>query len=201
MYGSLETVVQRAKALIFDFDGTLVDSNPIKLYAFEKCFSDFVEKQSEIMDYCLAHHHVSRFDKFRHVFETILHRPYTPEWERKMLRRYAEETTEQVIGAPEIPGAVSFVKRWKKKKEVVLLSTTPDEILKHILARREMEHLFSVIRGAPVHKASWMDGFMRGRGLEKREVVFFGDSDEDAESAKTAGVIFVKVEGDQTFRS
>lgn len=195
MSASLESIVNKAKALIFDFDGTLVDSNAIKLKAFEKCFSDFQGKQKEILDYCLSHHHTPRFEKFRYVFENILKQSYTKKIEAKVLARYEFETTQRVIEAPPIAGANDFLHRWSAGRETALLSSTPHEILVKILEKRNMQNFFSLVQGAPVDKTSWLKGFCKGRRLKKEEVIFLGDTKEDAFAAKQADVTFVLIDG------
>lgn len=177
--------------LVFDFDGTLVDSNPIKIEAFAKCFADYPNQFEAIMAYCRENHHTPRFAKFRHVFEHILKKPYTPAIEKTLLQRYEAETTQRIIDAPEIPNAMALLRRWVNQKELVLLSSTPHAILLQILEQRKMRDYFSIIRGAPVDKASWLIGFYQGRSLLPEEVVFIGDTQEDEQSAKAAGVHFL----------
>lgn len=52
-------LIREARALVFDFDGTLVDSNAIKRRAFERCFSEFPDRLEEIMRYCGRYHIVA----------------------------------------------------------------------------------------------------------------------------------------------
>lgn len=186
-------LIQTAKALIIDFDGTLVDSNPIKLKAFEKCFVDYPELFREIMAYCQTNHHVHRHEKFRFVFENILKQPYTPEIEKRLLDIYARETTEQVIAAKEIPGATKFLERFVAGRLAALFSSTPHQTLLTILERRGLKKYFTVIQGAPINKAEWIKQFIKAHRLKKEEVLFIGDSLEDALSSKKAGVPFLAV--------
>lgn len=186
-------LLQSAKALVIDFDGTLVDSNPIKLKAFEKCFVDYPEHFEKIMAYCKMHHHTHRHEKFRFVFENILKRPYTPEIEKRLLEIYARETTEQVVAAKEIPGASRFLERFVKGKLSALLSSTPHETLLHILERRGLKKYFTTIQGAPINKAEWIQQFARTHSLRPKEILFLGDSAEDFISSQKAGVLFLAV--------
>lgn len=186
-------LLQTAKALVVDFDGTLVDSNPIKLKAFEKCFVDYPEHFEKIMAYCQTNHHSHRHEKFRFVFENILKRPYKPEVEKRLLETYARETTEQVIAAKEIPGAKKFLERFVAGQLAALLSSTPHETLLTILERRDLKKYFSEIQGAPINKAEWIQQFAQTRALKPKEILFIGDSLEDFVSAQKAGVPFLAV--------
>jgi phosphoglycolate phosphatase-like HAD superfamily hydrolase len=198
----LSRIVQKlkeAKALVIDFDGTLVDSNEIKWKAFETCLSDFSEHLWEIRAYCRDNNHTPRQEKFRHIFEKILKRPYTKEDENRFMEMFARETTERIVAAPEIPGALQFLRSFTPSRRTALLSNTPHEILLTILGRRELTGFFQEIQGAPIHKRDWISAFKNKLGMQGGEVVFLGDTFEDAKAAKEAGCIFLGV-GNEALR-
>jgi beta-phosphoglucomutase-like phosphatase (HAD superfamily) len=61
------------KAIIFDFDGVIVESVDIKTKAFAKLFeSESQDVVEEIVSYHLQHTGVSRFEKFQYIFEQIM---------------------------------------------------------------------------------------------------------------------------------
>src|SRR3989338_725479 len=181
----------RARAIVLDFDGTLVDSNPIKYRAFERCFADTGPQRDAVLAYCLGHHHVPRGEKFRYVYERILQQPYTPEIARRLHRQFEAETTEAIIHASVRPGADEFLAGLDRSRVVALLSSTPHEILLRILEGRGWQHYFHQVRGAPVDKAMWLLRFREQQHLAGSDVVVFGDADEDGVSARAAGCRFV----------
>jgi len=177
---------------VFDFDGTLVDSNEIKWSGFEHVFSEFPEMLPEISLYCRGNNHTIRGEKFRFVCEQILHIPYTEERARSLHERYAAYTTDGVVHAPEIPGGKEFIKKLNGRPRA-LLSSTPHLILLEILDRKRWRYLFDEIRGAPVIKRDWLMYYQRRIGCRPAEIVFFGDTDEDASSARESGCEFVRI--------
>ena len=193
------SVVEQASALIFDFDGTLVDSNPIKRQAFRRCFEDFPNHLGQILDYCYANNHIPRWEKFRYVYEKLLKLPYTDQVESNLLRRFELETTEQIIAAPALPGAEEFLKRACITHSLGILSSTPQEILLEILRRRGWVNLFEWIQGAPVHKARWLTRFQLEQGFPGHQVLFFGDTPEDEQSAQESGCSFVRISDQDQF--
>lgn len=181
------------KLCIFDFDGTLVDSNQIKLEAFDTCFSDYLDAYPEIVSYCHSNHHTPRWVKFRHVYENIMKLTYTPKIERDLHHRYESVTTQAIIKAQEIKGATKFLKTVTSKLPAALLSSTPHEVLIQILDGRKWRSYFRYVQGAPIKKSDWILALRERLGLSNDEVVFIGDTAEDAESAKTANCPFVAV--------
>lgn len=185
--------VLEAKVLVFDFDGTLVDSNPIKRRAFERCFETFADKRQEILEFCCGNPHIPRGAKFRFVFEGILHRPYTAQTEAQLHQQFEAQTTQQIVEAPTIPGAERFLKAVQNTHRLFLLSSTPHEILLQILRQRSWQSHFDQIQGAPVKKADWLKALCRREGLAPQKVLFFGDTKEDADAAIQASCSFVSV--------
>src|SRR4030095_1065535 len=120
----LREAIQSAKAVVFDFDGTLVDSNEIKRRGFDHAFAEYPDRMRGIRDYCYGNNHTIRGEKFRYVTEKILGLECTPELDAHFHKRYADFTTENVIAAPEIPGAAAFVRSLAALHPALLSSTT-----------------------------------------------------------------------------
>ena len=190
----LVELVRGAGVIVFDFDGTLVDSNAIKWRAFDRCFAQFPEHRAEIQTYCHAEHHVPRWEKFRHVYERIVGLAYTPHIEAALSAQFERDTTQDIIAAQEIPGAASFVAGAAASGRVIgLLSNTPHAILERILERRGWRSWFTHVQGAPVRKADWLARCKAAHALSAPELVFFGDTPEDARAAEEAGCLFIGI--------
>jgi len=68
------------KAIIFDFDGVLVESVDIKTKAFAGLFEhegDSIVRR--VVAYHIKNAGVSRFEKFRHIYKEMLDRELTEE--------------------------------------------------------------------------------------------------------------------------
>jgi phosphoglycolate phosphatase len=189
---SVIAAIESAKALVFDFDGTLVDSNEIKWSGFEHVFSEYTEQLAQISAYCRSNNHTIRGEKFRFVCEQILHIAYTAERERSLHERYAAYTTEGVAHAPEIPGAELFI-RQVSDRPTALLSSTPHAILLEILRLKGWQAMFKTVQGAPIVKRDWLIQYQTVMDCTARDILFFGDTDEDEASAREAGCEFVRV--------
>ena len=189
---AIKELLKKSRMLVFDFDGTLVDSVPIKLQAFDRCFEKFTAERDRILAYCHGNNHTPRWEKFKYVYEEILRLPYTREIEQELHRCFERETTEQISQAPALPGASEFLDRVRPNYRTALLSSTPQDLLLEILEKRGWAGLFDEVQGAPVNKASWLKE-RRTQGFTPEQVLFFGDTPEDAAAAREAGCGFISV--------
>ena len=92
-----------------------------------------------------------------------------------------------------MPGAEAFLAAARRTHFTALLSSTPDPVLLEILTRRRWVDYFHLIRGAPVDKAEWLSSLRQRGSWSRRQLVFFGDTLEDTDSALEADCLFVGV--------
>src|SRR5205085_10756630 len=124
----LRAVLEACRAFVFDFDGTLVDSNQLKLKAFGTLFAKFPEQLPAIMKYCQERLDLVRFEKFRYIYENILRLHYTAEAEAALDKEFTGLTTSAVVDAVEIEGASAFLKKIHTIRRTAVLSSTPTEV-------------------------------------------------------------------------
>lgn len=71
------------KAIVFDFDGVILESMDVKTRAFRDLFEDYPEHNDEIVRFHLDNGGMSRFEKFRIIYRDILSLPLSEsEFER-----------------------------------------------------------------------------------------------------------------------
>src|SRR5256712_13190101 len=94
------------RAIAYDFDGVLVESVEVKTRAFARLFNtegpDAVRK---ILDYHLKNGGVSRFEKFKTIYRSILKRPLSEEQFRSLCERFSELVVDEVVAASWVDGA------------------------------------------------------------------------------------------------
>lgn len=95
------------KAVIFDFDGVILESADIKTESFKDMVSDYpMEIAEQFVEYHMQHMGISRFVKFQYFFEEILKEEYTREKEEEWGKKFQEITLNKVlIHEPSIMGA------------------------------------------------------------------------------------------------
>ncbi len=179
------------KALIFDLDGVIIDSAEIKTKAFELLFADYPDKVGEIIDYHHRNAGISRYVKFRYIYERILGRELSPQEEAGLGERFSRIVLERVLEAPLVPGTEEFLRQNKDHYHFFVVSGTPEKELWNIMVFRQLDRFFQEIHGSPKQKAEIVEDILDRYSLERREVVFVGDAQSDRVAAERVGVSFI----------
>lgn len=189
------------RALIFDFDGVIADSNNVKTDAFVKLFGDYPPDIKEaIRKFHLQNGGMSRFDKFRYIYANFLKENLPEERFNKLCEDFNRLVIDGVVNAPMIYGVEDFLKMNKTKYDMHIVSGTPDCEIKEIVKRRKLDKYFLNIYGSPETKKDLIIKVLSRNNYRKEEVIFLGDSINDYEGAKEAGVRFVaKIPDDLEF--
>ena len=102
----------RYDAIGFDFDGTLVNSNEIKTWAFGELYKEHGENiVQQIITYHKKNEGVSRFVKFCYWNENLLGQSYTEEIGENLSRTYSHLVFDAMVKAPYVEGALEFLKK------------------------------------------------------------------------------------------
>lgn len=179
------------KALIFDFDGVIIESTGIKTAAFRELFAEWPEHQEEMVRYHVENMGVSRFLKFRYFFENLLHEVLTKDAEARLNAKFSEGVLEKVANAPLVNGVEFFLQRNQSQYRYFIASATPEEELRLIIEKKGLTHYFSGIGGTPRTKVEIAKGILRHYQLLPEEVVFVGDARSDQNAAETVDILFI----------
>ncbi|MFA5614484.1 MAG: HAD family hydrolase, partial [Methanoculleus sp.] len=96
--------------LIFDFDGVIVESIPLKTAAFREVFSFVPDHLDEIIAYHLENGGMSRYDKFRYIYADILHEPLTPDVEERLAGEYVRLIFDAMLTVPYVEDAEDLLR-------------------------------------------------------------------------------------------
>jgi HAD superfamily hydrolase (TIGR01549 family) len=180
------------EAVIFDFDGVLVESVDIKTRAFAKLFEhEGPEAVKAIVSYHLANGGVSRFVKFRHIYDNVLKRPLSDAEFDRLCRDFKDLVVRSVVEASEVEGASECLSRLYGKARMFIVSGTPQEEVRAIVKSRGIGHYFDGVYGSPETKTNLVNIILNEYGLTPKNVVFVGDAITDYEAAMEAGTGFV----------
>ena len=185
------------RAIIFDFDGVILDSVDIKTRAFARLFEEHgPEVVRQAVAHHLAHGGVSRFRKFRYIHEEILHRPLSEAESAHLGERFSALVFDEVVKAAWIPGAPEFLREHHTRYRCFIASGTPEEELVRIVALRELTPYFVGVFGTPPKKEEIAHRILTEHRLGAEEVVFIGDAMTDFDAARACGLAFIGIAAD-----
>ena len=181
------------QAIIFDFDGVLVESGDIKTQAFADLYQSYGKA---VVDQVVRYHNLngglSRYQKFRHFQQHLLKMPpLTQDEERELDRRFSELVVEAVIASKPVPGANELVYKEATRIPLFIVSGTPEIELNTIVTRRGLEPYFTEVRGSPKSKQTLIAEILSTHGFTPTRVLMIGDALIDYQSAQTNNVAFL----------
>ncbi|MEO7317583.1 MAG: HAD family hydrolase [Chthoniobacteraceae bacterium] len=182
------------RAIIFDFDGVILDSVDIKTRAFARVFE---EHGPEVMQQVVAHHiangGISRFRKFQHIYENILRRAMPDGESERLGERFSDLVFDEILKAAWIPGAPEFLAENHARYRCFVASGTPEDELKRIVQLRDLEKYFAGVFGSPATKEQIIRRILDEHGFQNTEAVFIGDAMTDYTAAAACGLRFIGI--------
>lgn len=185
--------------VVFDFDGTLVDSNPIKRGAYDEVTRRFGNVRA-LVDETLGVARGDRAANLREILlrldqEQMLPREKTFEqWLAVLVEDYTTLCEASIVACPAIPGALEALDRLSAGGcPLYTNSATPTEPLARLLRLRQMSHFFRGIYGATATKVENLESIRREVGLPFDAILVVGDGEEDRLAAEKTGCPFFGV--------
>jgi phosphoglycolate phosphatase-like HAD superfamily hydrolase len=180
--------------VVFDLDGTLVDSNTIKRQGFFDLVDAHVgglARMAAVLDRVLG----DRRAVFAAYLEDAAGAGLTPVQSLDALvRSYSDRVDACVASASEMPGAVALLQQLRRRgRQLYVSSATPVASLRRILEQRGWLHYFSDCFGYPASKHETLRRIrdLTGAGVDSLAVV--GDGADDRDSAASIGCAFYAV--------
>lgn len=180
------------RAIIFDFDGVIVDSNHVKTAAFVKLFMDHPQRiRDSVKRFHLENGGMSRFDKFRYIYANFIKEPLSDEKFKMLCDDFNRLVVDDVVNSPIFEGVQEFLEKYKDKYGLYIVSGTPEDEIREIIRRRKLDNFFLGVYGSPASKKDLIGKALKENGYKREEAVFVGDSINDHEGAVGAGVTFI----------
>jgi phosphoglycolate phosphatase-like HAD superfamily hydrolase len=182
-------------AIVFDFDGTLIDSNQLKHDAYFGLFPPD-DRHTRIIRAVLS----EIFEQSRYVIlEEIFRRLGLREEAtlREKVRELAKCYNQMVVAGaktcPEKGGAEEALKKFAPTYGLYVSSTTPDASLKEILQFRNWDSYFRAVFGYPHEKSETLQRIVALERVKSAQVLVVGDGESDRKSAVDNGCPFLRV--------
>jgi HAD superfamily hydrolase (TIGR01549 family) len=180
------------KNILWDFDGVIMDSNPIRDLGFEQIFSSFdKEKVAALMDYHRKNGGLSRFHKIRYFFEHILQQETNDDEVQLYADRFSAIMRDLLCNrALLISDTVEYIRKNKDRKNSHLVSASAEDELKFVCSQLGIDGYFRSIHGSPATKIENVRQLLVQKSYQVKDTCLIGDSVNDAQAAGENGITF-----------
>ena len=187
------------KALLFDFDGVILESAGLKTTAYRKLIDEqYPDKVEDFMEYHAANEGISRYVKIQYLFKNILGIEVSDKRKKDLADRFSQIVFEEILQASFVKGMPGFLEDNNKKFPLFIVTGTPDEEINIIIKKRKIDIYFKEIHSSPKEKKDIIFDILNKYKWNPEEVVFFGDAQSDLRAAEETGVVFVARIGDNS---
>jgi len=178
--------------ILFDFDGVILDSMPIRDYGFKKIFENFdtvlIEK---LLDYHSKNGGLSRYVKIKYFYNEILGREISED----MLQHYADDFSrimkrELINKKYLIADTTNFIKSNFEKYNLHIVSGSDESELRFLCKELGISNYFKSIHGSPTHKNELIKSLLLDNKYMSGETILIGDSINDYEAASVNNINF-----------
>ncbi|SIQ95048.1 HAD family hydrolase [Pseudomonas flexibilis] len=192
----MTNILSGYSTVIFDCDGVVLNSNPVKTKAFYEAVLPYGENAAKAMvEYHLANGGISRYKKFEHFLQQIVPEVCCdvdgPSLDN-LLSSYAERVWSGLLTC-EVAGGLERL-RGKNPNSNWLIASGGDQVeLRNLFELRGISNLFNGgVFGSPDSKEGILEREKQNGNIGE-SAVFIGDSKYDYFAAKQAGFDFLFV--------
>ncbi len=180
------------KTIIFDFDGVILESLDVKTEAFRKLYQPYGSSISnKVVKSHIANGGISRYEKIKEYHKQFLGEDISDKRLQKLAQKFSEMVVDEIVKVPFVSGAKHFIVENYKRYLLFISSATPSEELNFICRQRKINKYFQGIFGSQDSKSKHISTIIKNWSLNKREIVFIGDSLSDLDAAKTQNLTFI----------
>jgi phosphoglycolate phosphatase len=178
----------QAKAVVFDFDGTIADSLSVAVTVANRLAGDFGMAQIT----------PEQFDRWRHMSSReilgeldlpILRLP-------KLIRRFSKELRQEIHNFPLIPGMrEAILELWDRGYVLGIVTSNSAETVRAFLAAQQLDHLFDFIESCPklMGKDRMLQRLAKRHDLSLSKMLYVGDETRDIDAANRCKAFSVGV--------
>jgi len=187
----LASKVQKAKAIVFDVDGVILESSKIKDDAFIKAFAAIGCNELEaVASIHRKLYGVNRVSQFQKIYQVV----YNTEIEKTALEKLNHNFESWVVGQLNKCPLVNGVKELRQKKKLrafYTASAAPQKEVIKQMRRRKIDTYFNGIFGGPAKKVDIFRSLIKTDRMVNEHSVFIGDRISDFRSAEKVGLPFI----------
>ncbi|MEM8566440.1 MAG: HAD hydrolase-like protein, partial [Bacteroidota bacterium] len=142
------------KVVLWDFDGVILDSMPIRELGFRKVLEEYSEDKVELL---ITYHNknggLSRYNKFDYFFRNILETAIDDKRIQELARNFSTEMKKLLTDKSLlIKDSLSYIKSYFSTQEFHIVSGSDNFELNFLAKELEINQYFRSINGSPTPK-------------------------------------------------
>jgi len=186
-------MLEQYKVILWDFDGVIMDSMPIRSNGFGAVLKDYPEEQvKQLMDFHNLNGGLSRYVKFRYFFEKIRGESISEESVQELANSFSDIMLKSLINEDLlIRNSVSFIEDNSEKYEMHIVSGSDGVELNKICEALDLSRYFKTINGSPTPKIELVRKIINNYGYNESTVVLIGDSRNDYDASMENNIDFI----------
>lgn len=179
-------------AIIFDFDGVIVDSKDIRINGFREIFKTY---SKNLVDKLIEYHNknggISRYEKIKWFYKYIINDVPADHEINLKAKQFKSIMLEEMVD-PDIliKQTLRFIEKCYGSIPLYIISGSDEEELKIICSKLKIEKYFISIEGSPTKKVDLIKDFIMKHTYLPEKILYIGDSLVDFKSAKANKVAF-----------
>jgi phosphoglycolate phosphatase-like HAD superfamily hydrolase len=187
----------RFDAVVFDFDGCLVDSVQAKYNAFFDVFPSGAAHRRVVADVLCADPDGSRHNVIPRMAESMRRAGLALDdrlSDEERIVAYGGAVLEAVAACPARPRAEDLLRHARRTGSVYISSNTPEVPLRELVRRRGWLPLVDAVYGYPRRKEDTLRQIVTNLGGRGDSVLVVGDGVSDEAAARDNGCVFVWID-------
>jgi len=180
------------KNILWDFDGVILDSMPVREYGFREIFKEY---DAYLVEKVLKFHNenggLSRYVKIRYFYEELLDEKIDESEVLELAEEFSiimrkELTKKKYL----ISETVTFISQNHQNYNFHIVSGSDERELNFLCKELELSHYFKTIYGSPTPKNDLVKNVLLENIYNENETILIGDSKNDYEAAKINNLDF-----------
>lgn len=180
------------EAILWDFDGVLLNSNAVRDYGFLEVLKGYPKNQvEELMSFHRMNGGLSRYVKFRYFFENIRKESITQSQVNEWAKKFSISVVNKLIDPNLlIEESIEFVRAYSDKLPMHIVSGSDGNELRYICEQLDIASYFQTINGSPTPKKDLVKNILNDFEYTSYNCLLIGDSQNDYDAAIANGLRF-----------
>tara|TARA_B100001063_G_C16778346_1_gene567990 strand:+ start:3575 stop:4201 length:627 start_codon:yes stop_codon:yes gene_type:complete len=173
------------KNIIWDFDGVIIDSSEIRIYAFRKILRNYsLDMVDKLIEFHKINDGLSRYVKIDHFFSNIIKTSITDKERTRLLKEFGLICIKKLDNKELlIDETLKFLADNHSKKNFHIASGSDNYELNNLCLSLDLSIFFNSISGSPEAKKDIVRRIILENNYSNEETCLIGDSINDYDAA------------------